>query len=51
VVRRVTGPVKAGFHRVAWDLRYPPARATELKPEEPDRFHEPPLGPMGAPGT
>ncbi len=23
VVRRLTGPVKKGFHRVAWDLRYP----------------------------
>ncbi|MDH3403505.1 MAG: glycosyl hydrolase [Acidobacteriota bacterium] len=23
VVRRVTGPAAAGFHRVAWDLRYP----------------------------
>jgi hypothetical protein len=51
VVRRVTGPIKAGFHRVAWDLRYPPARPAELKPEEPDPFHEPPLGPMAAPGT
>ena len=23
VVRRLSGPVSAGFHRVAWDLRYP----------------------------
>ncbi len=23
VVRRLTGPAKSGFHRVAWDLRYP----------------------------
>jgi len=23
VVRRLEGPAKAGFHRVAWDLRYP----------------------------
>jgi len=23
VVRRITGPTKKGFHRVAWDLRYP----------------------------
>jgi hypothetical protein len=23
VVRRLTGPTKPGFHRVAWDLRYP----------------------------
>ncbi|GJM11097.1 MAG: hypothetical protein DHS20C11_33730 [Lysobacteraceae bacterium] len=27
VVRRVTGPVKAGVHRVAWDLRYPATQA------------------------
>jgi photosystem II stability/assembly factor-like uncharacterized protein len=26
VVRRVTGPTSAGFHRVAWDLRYPNLR-------------------------
>jgi len=29
IVRTVTGPVKAGFHRVAWDLRYPTTRAVE----------------------
>jgi hypothetical protein len=23
VVRRITGPAKKGFHRIAWDLRYP----------------------------
>jgi photosystem II stability/assembly factor-like uncharacterized protein len=23
VVRRLEGPIKAGFHRLAWDLRYP----------------------------
>jgi len=27
VVRYVEGPVEAGFHRVAWDLRYPPVEA------------------------
>lgn len=27
VVRRVTGPVKSGIHRVAWDLRYPATQA------------------------
>ena len=35
-VRRVTGPTKAGFQRVAWDLRYPAFNPTELKPD-PDR--------------
>ena len=29
IVRVVTGPAKAGFHRVAWDLRYPTTRAIE----------------------
>jgi len=31
VVRRITGPVKAGFHRVAWDLTYPLPNAIDLK--------------------
>ena len=26
-VRRITGPTKPGFHRVAWDLRYPSQNA------------------------
>jgi photosystem II stability/assembly factor-like uncharacterized protein len=29
IIRVVTGPAKAGFHRVAWDLRYPTTRAIE----------------------
>ena len=33
-VRRVEGPVKAGFHRVSWDLRYPSPVALEHKHEE-----------------
>lgn len=32
VVRRIEGPVKAGFHRVAWDLRYPAPDPVKLKP-------------------
>ena len=36
VVRRLTGPVGAGFHRVAWDLRYPSPKA--WTGEEPDKF-------------
>jgi photosystem II stability/assembly factor-like uncharacterized protein len=51
VVRRVTGPVTAGFHRVAWDLRYPPPSPIELNPEEPDQFATPIQGPLAAPGT
>ncbi|MFV2074293.1 MAG: WD40/YVTN/BNR-like repeat-containing protein, partial [Thermoanaerobaculales bacterium] len=33
-VRRIEGPAKAGFHRIAWDLRYPTARAIGEKPTE-----------------
>ena len=52
VVRRLTGPVKAGFHRVAWDLRYPPANPTELKPRSDDNpFNDGPIGPLVVPGT
>ncbi|HZM70910.1 MAG TPA: hypothetical protein VFB95_11170 [Candidatus Cryosericum sp.] len=51
VVRRITGPVTAGFHRVAWDLRYPVARPTQLKPGEEDPFQDPRQGPLAAPGT
>jgi photosystem II stability/assembly factor-like uncharacterized protein len=51
VVRRLTGPVTAGFHRVAWDLRMPPANPTRLKPADPaNLFVDPPLGPMVVPG-
>jgi len=51
VVRRVTGPVTAGIHRVAWDLRYPSPSPVEVKePEESDPFEQPPPGPLAAPG-
>ncbi len=52
VVQRIEGPVTAGFHRVAWDLRYPPSNPTELKPPPDDNpFVDRPLGPLAAPGT
>ncbi|HEV2720273.1 MAG TPA: glycosyl hydrolase, partial [Thermoanaerobaculia bacterium] len=51
VVRRVSGPAKAGFHRVAWDLRYPPPSPIELKAPEEDVFQPPAAGPLAAPGT
>lgn len=50
VVRRITGPVKAGFHRIAWDLRYSPPSPIELKEGEGDVFSPPPPGPLAAPG-
>jgi photosystem II stability/assembly factor-like uncharacterized protein len=51
VVRRVTGPVTAGFHRVAWDLRYPIPTPINLEPGEPDLFATPDQGPLATPGT
>jgi len=52
VVRRLEGPVTAGFHRVAWDLRYPPANPTDLKPPADDNpFADQPIGPLAAPGA
>jgi len=51
VVRRLTGPVTAGFHRVAWDLRYPSAAPVALQPPEANSFSDGDLGPMAAPGT
>jgi photosystem II stability/assembly factor-like uncharacterized protein len=51
-VRTLTGPVTAGFSRVAWDLRYPPSSPTQLKPpKEENPFDEPPRGPLAAPGA
>ena len=50
VVRRVEGPAKAGFARVAWDLRYPPSSPTTLTPPELDPWESPPVGPLAAPG-
>ncbi len=32
VVRRIEGPASKGFHRVAWDMRYPAAEPIELNP-------------------
>ncbi|MDA8018757.1 MAG: glycosyl hydrolase [Thermoanaerobaculia bacterium] len=48
VVRHLKGPANAGFHRVAWDLRFPSTQA--WSPRRGDRFFEP-QGPLAAPGT
>jgi len=49
VVRRISGPVKKGFHRVAWDLRFPAVQPVSLaKKLDPDRQ---PQGFLAAPGT
>ena len=31
VIRRISGPRKAGFHRIAWDLTYPAPNTIDLK--------------------
>ncbi|MEO1582512.1 MAG: glycosyl hydrolase [Pseudomonadota bacterium] len=48
IVRRVEGPAKAGFHRVAWDLRYPALDA--WTPREAESGYEAGPGVMVAPG-
>jgi photosystem II stability/assembly factor-like uncharacterized protein len=54
VVRRLTGPVTAGTHRVTWDLRYPPPNPP--RPQAGDSaddggFGGQPRGPYVVPGT
>lgn len=50
VVRHLTGPVTAGFHRVAWNLRYPPSNPVRLEEHEPAPWDTGPEGPMVTPG-
>jgi hypothetical protein len=49
VVRQVEGPVTAGIHRVAWDLRYPQSSPWTPGVNEPGYINFP--GPLAAPGT
>jgi photosystem II stability/assembly factor-like uncharacterized protein len=52
VVRRITGSVEEGFHRIAWDLRYPPADPIQLDAPPPDDpYSYRPAGPLASPGT
>ncbi|WP_439100367.1 VPS10 domain-containing protein [Congregibacter sp.] len=48
VVRRIEGPKDKGFHRIAWDLRYPAPEVITLNAKNDD---EPPMGLMAAPGS
>jgi photosystem II stability/assembly factor-like uncharacterized protein len=49
VIRHIEGPVEAGFHRLAWDLRYP--LSSPWTPEtEGDSYIEIP-GPLAPPGS
>lgn len=54
VVRRLSGPTKAGVHRVAWDLRFPASAPTPTKPYPPateNPFFDRPQGPLAVPGS
>ncbi|MEM9547595.1 MAG: glycosyl hydrolase [Bacteroidota bacterium] len=51
VVRVIEGPAASGFHRVAWDLRYPAADLIELNPRSRGEWDSEPAGMMVAPGT
>jgi photosystem II stability/assembly factor-like uncharacterized protein len=48
IIRRLEGSVKNGFHRVAWDLRYPGTAAIDVTA---DLTGEEPKGVMVAPGN
>ena len=49
IVRHLEGPVEAGFHRIAWDLRYP--AVDPWAPEEERSEFANPTGVLVAPGT
>jgi len=49
-IRRIDGPTESGFHRVAWDLRYPSPYPIHLE-QQSGGDEEPPQGLMVAPGT
>jgi photosystem II stability/assembly factor-like uncharacterized protein len=51
VVRRLNGPAKAGFQRVAWDFRYPDPEPSALTPRRRGDWESDGGGPLVAPGT
>jgi len=51
VVRRLTGPASAGFHRVTWDLRFPSSEPVDLDPQPPLPWSSDSVGPMAVPGS
>jgi photosystem II stability/assembly factor-like uncharacterized protein len=50
VIRRGIAPATAGFHRMAWDLRFPPPNPTVLTEREDSIFDDPTRGPAVVPG-
>ncbi len=52
IVRRFGGPSSSGFHRVAWDLRYPDISPVNLNRSGPSTpWDDIPAGPYAMPGT
>ena len=51
IVRTITGPAKKGFHRVAWDLRYPSSNAIELVKTPSEPWERGGNGHMAPPGS
>ena len=51
VIQRINGPAGKGFHRVAWNMRYPAPDPINLKPKtDYAPWSGPPKGPMATPG-
>ena len=50
IIRHIEGPVTAGFHRVAWDLRYPAPNPWVPKAER-QQSRSDPVGVLVEPGT
>jgi hypothetical protein len=50
VVRRLTGPAAKGFHRVAWDLRFPATEPVRIRGEEAPAWMQAASGPLVTPG-
>jgi len=51
VVQRITGPSGKGFHRVAWNMRYPAPDPVDLNPSNNFApWESAPKGPMALPG-
>jgi len=52
VVQRIDAPAGKGFHRVAWNMRYPAPDPVKLKPKtDYAPWMSPPKGPMAIPGN
>jgi hypothetical protein len=51
VLQRIDAPAGKGFHRVAWNMRYPAPDPVNLKPKNDlPPWQSPPQGPMALPG-